>query len=43
MLYVYIADRGRFGPWLKGTGNGQHEAPGSRIFQKVRTSSLKPV
>jgi hypothetical protein len=32
--------QGRFGRKLKGIGNGQHEAPGTRIFQKVRTSTL---
>jgi hypothetical protein len=40
LYYIFIAAWGRFGRKLKGAGNGQHEAPGTRIFQNVRISTL---
>ena len=39
-ITLLLAAQGRFGRKPKGAGNGQHEAPGTRIFQKVRTSIL---
>ena len=32
-IIIKIATQGRFGRKLKGTGDGQHEALGTRIFQ----------
>jgi hypothetical protein len=39
-IIIKTAAQGRLGRKLKGTGNSQHEALGTRIFQNVRTSIL---